>query len=339
MRHLTVYKEQDQYIGWPANHGHYQWGNEFLVGMMKGTYGKTGMHNIWPPFTKFFCRSLDGGETWAPEYPNVDFVCAAPEHKQFYGGQEGTIYRVCGVYDTGGADCYPTGGYYLSTNKGKYWYGPFLFNGFHDTFESIPLNTSRTAVLGRWFFLTLGSKKHWGRDYVVMCDFDGKNFHQVSVVLKDNHRAVMPAVAKVDNRIYVTMRRRGGFELYENWIDIVYSDDEGKTWSEPQFVGETGQDNGNPPALINWEGNLICTYANRTKCAIMVACSSDGKHWDEYVLRQGQESDIGYPRLFKRKDGNLVCVYYWADKKFVYDDPNPDQQHIEATIFHPKDLW
>lgn len=36
--HGEVYTELDIYAGWPANHGAWQWGNEFLVGFLRGKY-------------------------------------------------------------------------------------------------------------------------------------------------------------------------------------------------------------------------------------------------------------------------------------------------------------
>lgn len=40
MEHRTVYAEHGMYAGWPANHGAWQWGDEFLVGFMRGPYKK-----------------------------------------------------------------------------------------------------------------------------------------------------------------------------------------------------------------------------------------------------------------------------------------------------------
>ena len=132
-----VYAENGIYAGWPANHGAWQWGDEFLVGFLRGKYKSKSMHNIVEPFEKVLGRSLDGGETWNIEIPNVDFEChgnqipsEAPEFDL-----EKSIIRVCGVYDHGGDECYEPGGFYLSHDRGHVWSGPYRFSGLEHQYE------------------------------------------------------------------------------------------------------------------------------------------------------------------------------------------------------------
>ena len=73
IRHLTVYREDGRFGGWPANHGIWNWDNEILVGFSRGYHKdrKSG-HNIDhdKPEEHVLARSLDAGETWALEHPN-----------------------------------------------------------------------------------------------------------------------------------------------------------------------------------------------------------------------------------------------------------------------------
>lgn len=331
MKHTVVFAQQGIYAGWPANHGSWQWGDEFLVGFLQGAYGKSSMHNVHGPLTKKLARSLDGGETWRVEDPNVDFEALfsspAPEFSL-----DRAIIRVCGNYDHGGDDCPPGGGFYLSSDKGLTWSGAFSFNGLEDEFskdigsESI-MNTARTCVLGDLVFLSSREQRSWGSDKTICCVHDGRRFTKIGEIDDPKGRVVMPAAAKVGSRIVVAARRRGGYRR-ECWIDSFCSDDGGRTWKDQGRISDTGGSNGNPPALIEIDGKLVCAFANRSDKQMQYSVSEDGgDSWSPpVVLRVSHNSDIGYPRLFKRSDGQIVCVYYWAD--------NRDQhQRIAASIF------
>lgn len=330
MTHLIVYAESGIYAGWPANHGAWQWGDEFLVGFLRGRFKRKSMHNIAEPFEKMLARSLDGGRTWSIEKPNVDFECIAPTSPPNFDLSE-SIIRVCGVYDHGGDVCHEGGGFYLSHDKGKTWSGPFVFRGLEVLMEGDMICTARTRVHGGMIFLTAGQRDIWGTDYTfcasVLSTSIGAVFEFKSVVLEDKARAVMPAVARSGERLVAVMRRRKS-GVRGGWIEAAASDDGGMSWHQLAWVGDTGSRNGNPPALVALDdGRLVCAFGNRDHGSMVCAVSSDrGESWKTSVIRDGSEAflDIGYPQLLKRADGVPVCVYYWADAE-------RPQQHIAAT--------
>lgn len=324
VKHITVYSDPSEFAGWPANHGAWQWGDEFLVGFIRGKHNVGGMHNVIGNLQKVQARSLDGGESWVVEVPNVDFEARSKDIQCARSTPDpGAIIRVCGRYDHGGENCAIAGGFYESINRGRTWEGPWSFSFLDFNPASELHNTSRTCVLDQYIFLTLARRDYWGSDFTVCC----LNGQIISFVRHDGFRAAMPAAARLGGRMVVALRRRG-YPRIGGWIDTVYSDDQGLTWSAPALVMDTGKDNGNPPAIIELNGRLYCASANRSEGTLNVMISSDGEKWLPYaMLRKTEAVDIGYPRLFKRRDGQLVCVYYWADN---YEDP----QRIEATIFN-----
>jgi hypothetical protein len=97
-------------------------------------------------------------------------------------------------------------------------------------------------------------------------------------------------------------------------------------------VGETGNRNGNPAALIRLrDGRLACAYANRSRRQILVRLSADGgRSWaEERVIRTNPFShDIGYPQMAQNQRGEIVLVYYLAT------EARP-QSYIEAALFMP----
>jgi len=328
MKHTIVYADPKVYAGWPANHGAWQWGDEFLVGFLRGTYKRKSMHNIAEPFEKVQARSLDGGLTWNVETPDVDFECRwKPDVAPSFVPDE-NIFRMCGVYDHGGDDAYEGGAFYKSADRGKHWNGPWQFNGLEDRFDiTNQINTSRSRVKWGMFFLTAGQANVWGTDYTFCAEYDGHKFNYLSTVLEDNARAAMPAVTSVGEYIVAVMRRRKAGRR-GGWIEAVRSSDDGLTWEKLGEVGDTGSSNGNPPAIITLSnGSLLCCYGNRDHGSIVFAISDDvGETWRRGIVREGDEAfkDIGYPQLFLRQDGTPVCVYYWADRE-------RPQQHIVAT--------
>lgn len=327
LSHAIVYAEHGMYAGWPANHGAWQRGDEFLVGFLRGKYKSKSMHNIAEPFEKVLARSQDGGRTWSVEVPGVDFECIAPTAPPPLNLHD-SIIRVCGVYDHGGDICFEQGGFYASDDFGRTWHGPYLFAGLEEQFSGDLICTARTRVQGDLVFLSAGQSKIWGTDHTFCVTHDGTRFQFRSVVLEDNARAVMPAVARTGDRLVGVLRRRKTGKR-AGWIDAVKSDDDGASWQPLSWVGDAGGNNGNPPALVALpDGRLCCVFGNRDFGSIVCALSADrGETWETSIVRDGGGEaflDIGYPQLFLRSDGVPVCVYYWAD----LDRP---QQHIVAT--------
>lgn len=330
-KHGIVYSEPGIYAGWPANHGAWQWGDEFLVGFLRGRYGRKSMHNIREPFEKILARSLDGGETWETYKPNVDFECIFPTDPPAFELGGDTIIRACGVYDHGGDVCYEGGGFYLSTDRGCKWTGPYSFAGLERRFSGDLQCTARTCITDDGLILlSNGQRMIWGTDATFAARHDGERFIDVGTVCEDSSRAVMPAVAMVGSRHVALLRRRMSGRR-EGWIDAFGSDDGGSTWRFLSEVGRTGSRNGNPPAVIALpNGDLLAVFANRDHGSMVYRVSRDlGESWHGDLLRGGvQDSDdyldVGYPRLFLRSDGTPVCVYYWTE-------PERLEQHIAWT--------
>lgn len=332
MRHVTVFAAAGTYAGWPANHGAWQRGDEFLVGFLTGEYKRQSMHNIAEPYALRQARSLDGGLTWRMEETGIacdDLHLARTRAPDGFSLRE-NIIRVRGVYDHGGDFVAEEGGFYASRDFGHSWHGPYAFVGLEDEFSDPLQCTARTAVLlagDELVFLSSARRDCWGTDDVFCAQHSNGRFKVRGRLDSGKGRCVMPAVAQVGERFVAVCRRRITGR-YGGWVEAFASDDCGRTWRSLGEVGETGKNNGNPPALIAVGTSLVCAYANRTDCQIVARKSDDGgATWSlPVVLRVGTEPDIGYPRLFLRSDGGLVCVYYWAGNRV-------EQQHIAATHF------
>jgi hypothetical protein len=177
------------------------------------------------------------------------------------------------------------------------------------------------------------------------CTTDGaRSFNLLSWVTEepDKARSVMPSTVRISDKALVTaLRRRHDLKsdqrppTIKNRIDVYQWQDNGATW---KFLGkvadtDTGQRNGNPPALLRLkDGRLCVAYGYRAyPYGIRVKISSDnGATWeDEIHLRDdGGTWDLGYPRMVQRLDGKVVTIYYFNSKE-------RPQQHIVASIWDP----
>ena len=126
------------------------------------------------------------------------------------------------------------------------------------------------------------------------------------LILAEAHVITLP-----DGRLICHARGEGGnrFTIYQS-----FSEDDGKTWTEPErLLDETG---GAPPHLIlHSSGALICTYGRRKyPYGIMAMVSYDyGKTWEKDIsLYESKldEDDLGYPSTIELKDGSMITVFY-----------------------------
>jgi hypothetical protein len=157
------------------------------------------------------------------------------------------------------------------------------------------------------------------------------------VPMNDPYRAVKPAVARLEDGSTVAALRRRMIDKDVCWVDAYGSGDNGKTWRFLGRVDETGERNGNPPALVALrDGRLACAYGDRSRVKLFVRLSSDGgKTWgDEMVVRDDfqdgkfNDKDFGYPRLAVNQQNKLVVMYYWASGQIP-------EHHIAGTIWKP----
>jgi hypothetical protein len=346
--HVIVFSAVERFAGWPANNGLWRWADgEMLVGFTTGGYQVQPGHNIEPPYRSLLARSLDSGQSWQVEEPQ-GFVdegeALKPLLKPLDFLAPGFALRVTGSGYHGNSE--GRGGFFASTDRGRRWQGPYAFTRLGDEpelsgFELTPrtdylVEGSQSCLL----FLSARPAGEWGGDRVFCARTldGGRTFRFVAWVVgpSDPYRAVMPSTVRLPSHRLVSAMRRRQMGTDEGWIDAYGSHDQGQNWQFLSRVGETGKDNGNPPALaLLGDGRLCCVYGQRTTRQLLARFSADrGLTWSEpQVLRDDYHSleddaDLGYPRLCQRSDGALVAIYYWACQAHPY-------QHIAATRWKP----
>lgn len=335
--HNVVYYESGEFNAWPANQGGqaWQWGNEILVGFFNGIYEEKEGHNWAEPVKLLFARSTDGGETWSVSQASYG-EAEGPAPGDINFAHPDFALRIFDELE----------GFFISFDRGGTWAGPYNFG---DLLSDSPVAgdefTSRTDYIvnsasGALFFMSSRRELIFTEDYAYMAKTSdgGASFDFVSFIDPfDIRRNVMPSTVRISDTELVTCVRRKDNDSY--WIETYRSTDNGESWSSLGQLDRTGDNNGNPAALVRLpNGHLVCIYGVRQRqgmSRISAKVSSDsGSTWgleqrlrDDYVGPDAfGDVDLGYPRAFVRPDGKIVTVYYWATS-------SRPEQHIAATVF------
>lgn len=361
MAHVIVASEAGKFCGWPANNGVWRWdgGREILVGFSFGDFVEQEGHNLKGGsdatlgVVSRLARSLDGGQSWTVEDPD-NFVgkggVATDSPGEFDFQAPSFALRIVGIGYHGSQD--PAGSFFVSNDRGRTWRGPYRFGALMKDANLLGMTlTARTRYLvtGPNSCLVFMSARPDGsvpgqiatdKSFVAETTDGGKSFHFVSwiVPLQDPYRAVMPAVGRLaDGTIITALRRRDVADSQVPcWVDCYTSRDNGRSWSFSSRVGQTGLENGNPPALtVLNDGQVVCAYGDRSRDKLVTRVSADGgRSWGaEVVLREDFQPDkfgnhdFGYPQLTTNVRRDVVVLYYWATR----DLP---QQHIAATLWN-----
>jgi len=337
-KNVTVYKEDNRYAGWPANHGIWSWGNEIVVAFVLGYQDDDPTltsHPIKGPTTIRQARSVDGGNTWTIEKPSfLDENEKEKDPISCPGNIDFTHPDFAFKFRNGSS------GFYYSTDRCKKWNGPY----------KIPL-FGRPGLLARTdyivnekydMFVFLTSEKDNGKEGWPFCarTQDGGKSWQFQgwigeqLPLDRREYAIMPATVRLKNGSLLTMIRRGGFIPGKkgSWLEGYLSPDEGKSWYMLQ-VPEI-DNSGNPASMIMLEDSRIALIygVRRPPCSIRARISDDqGQTWGKEIILRNDNPynwDLGYPRTIQRPDGKIVTVYY-------YKDESSKERYIAATIWDP----
>jgi len=335
--HHVVAYESGQFLAWPSNCGliHSFGKSEFLVGFTRGEYQLQQGHNIARlAQANGLARSTDGGATWTVSYPET-LITNEPELKQLKKPlnfkKKNLVVRITGRGYHGNEE--RRGALYYSYDKGATWNGPYAINGLmnHPELQGLDF-TGRTDFIVRskkeaLFFMSAREPNRGMVDRLFCAETKdgGRTFRFATWVVppSDPYRGVMSSSLAIDRNHFVSSVRRRCLQATPDscWIDLYQSANGGADWKHLSFVGFTGIENGNPPALLRMkDGRLCCIYANRTKKAMIARFSSDnGKTWGEEIIIRNDyapdvygDADLGYPRAIQRSDGKILAVYYFA---------------------------
>ena len=122
-------------------------------------------------------------------------------------------------------------------------------------------------------------------------------------------------------------------------VATVFSDDMGRTWSEPVQVTRDGE---HPADLtVLQSGKVLMTFGRRIRPMGCGALLSDdgGRSWDtdREVLLAGdgiRSGDLGYPSTVQLADGTIVTLLYYASGSEMSASPRGDWGDVSCQAIH-----
>lgn len=359
VRHIKVAGESNTFCGWPWTGGGI---HSFGKGELAVVFTEAACRyekpqdidhgNVDTTGREVLRRSLDHGETWPKELEVVIRDNAVPFSALFPGGEIGYHPEVERPrIDMSKPEsmlcawrCFCRDPYVA--NDGVVRYRPICFvlrsGDKGHTWESVPNlvpNAWLTAIWGGSHYLkrsdgvlllaTSGDLAPSSDDRSVLYGSpdDGVTWYFISTIAQRDDGATVgyPCPrALPDGRIISSV----GFRpLWGSWTSIVYSEDEGCTWTQPRRINRWGDQ---ASLLLLRDGRLVCAWGYRYKpYGIRGKVSEDfGETWsEELVIRDdGASGDLGYPVLAELDDGRLFAAYYfnvedgtnmWGGRRFI----------------------
>lgn len=360
IEHRIAAVAPDQFLGWPANNGVWQWGEEILVGFTRGEFAVKNGHNIAGRQESLFARSRDGGNTWTmfdppgfldDEHPTYLGNGKTPLRTPLDFSHPGFTLRFFATGYHGNDD--PEGGFFYSYDRGDSWHGPHSLHALTDHPElKGKIFSQRTDYLIQssercLVFITVDDGVQERRRLACIQTVDGGLTFQflswVTPVFETARGTMSQTVPLNDREFVLAYRKIQSGDAEKSSIEACRSVDGGRSW-QPLSTVKIMQTNSNPPALVRLQdGRLCCAYGDRKTAEIRARYSSDsGFTWGpELIIRDDFQSvpedpdsgtrlnaDMGYVRMVQRPDGKLAAMYYWATATHP-------QQHIAVSIWAP----
>jgi len=102
--------------------------------------------------------------------------------------------------------------------------------------------------------------------------------------------------------------------VYELW-----SDDAGRTWSEPRPTSLPNPNSGIDAVTLRRGGHLLVyNHSLEDRTPLVVAHSNDGRQWQTLHTLESVEGEYSYPAIIQTDDQQVHVVYTWRRERIAH---------------------
>lgn len=268
--------------------------------------------------------SNDGGVSWAfrsqitdhPEEPN-----AIRMNHAVGLNADGELLALVSGYHEGQKRPVPPTQLCVSSDHGKSWRRELL------SFDEVPFGDILLLPDGRLVCPTYRSVSRQPRRFrsaVLFSDDGGRTWADERKVADASETHVL----RRSDGVWLAAARTNCIDGMDGVLPhgageaLLFSRDEGKTWSEPKLLSPQGQENAHLLELS--DGRLLCSFTSRIPglFGVVMRMSEDGgETWSMPAVllssptRDWHKTDCGYPSVVQLDDGSLVTAYYFGPKR------------------------
>ncbi|WP_428410400.1 sialidase family protein [Hyphococcus sp.] len=368
--HGVVYRDENEYCGWPFYCGLWKTGNGDIVASFKRVRNNyEGADDVdhgqiaQKPAHLVTIRSKNDGRNWDPASVQAVFDMSWKGPKDFPGGKAAdwsglppldfssrdTLLMGGGVPSLFGRDA--KSWLRASTDGGKSWRDPIILPQYElpsltnfgspmyaareDGVHLLGCQTNSPDALSPRP-LVYGTPN--GIDWLFlsfMVEERPPSPFYVSISPYSPLPHFYPRIVVLPNGKVIASLRYQRDARSVIWTEIYESLDGGRTWGFSSRVNDIGA----PGDLVPMrDGRVVCVYGYRTMPSGVryKVSDDDGRTWGpEMILRDdGGSWDVGYPRVIETEPGKLLTVYY-INRKDDAMQMNGGVRHIAWTSFTP----
>jgi predicted neuraminidase len=107
--------------------------------------------------------------------------------------------------------------------------------------------------------------------------------------------------------------------IYELW-----SEDGGRTWSEPRSTTLPNPNSGiDSVTLVRGGHLLVYNHSTSERTPLVVAHSADGRAWKPIHTLESEPGEYSYPAIIQADDGQVHVVYTWRRQRIAHVELTP----------------
>ena len=154
----------------------------------------------------------------------------------------------------------------------------------------------------------------------------GQTWQTTGPLTNDGIAAIQPTIlSHADGRLEALGRTR------QDRIFQVWSDDQGRTWSQMTLTSLPNPNSGIDAVTLK-DGRFLLVYNHTTKgrSPLNVAVSTNGIDWQSALVLENTSGEYSYPAVIQTRDGRVHITYTWERRRVKHVVLAPENLELHA---------